>query len=347
MIPLGLLITMYVLEACEIALAAAPFVLSAVQKRRALRPVEYYPPRGFSPVDVMIEYFGTRANMRELFDPQMLFWADHGFIEIEEDCKRGLKLTKLKPLEPVGDKDARRELTYSYEARLFDAMFEHKDVFYTLAATSADEGDYNKFCEDCNSAAKRTRAPISKTLALASAVFSSAMMVIFAITVGATTGNTLFVTMLFPIVAVFFMLAFRLMKTDVKINVFKFFFFALWGGVPMCFGLSSTRPEYAVAVALAILLAYVSIHVLFDRVNIRTRENLEYYGRIDSFKRFLLEAEQEKLELLVEDDPDWFYDILPFCYILKITEKLKPKFDRIMLDGPSRYLGNLRDILMF
>lgn len=347
MIPLGLLITMYVSEVCAAALAAAPFVISAMQKRRAPRPVEYYPPRGFSPADVMTEYYGARANMRELFDPLMLFWADRGFIEIEEDCKRGLKLTKLKPLEPTDGKDARRMQTYEYEKRLFDAMFENKDVFYTLAATSADEGDYKKFCDDCKTSAERTRSPLGKKLARASAVFSSALMVLFTITVGAATGNALFVTMLFPIVAVFFMLAFRLVKADVKMNVFKFFFFALWGGAPMGFGLSSTRPEYAVAVAIAILLAYVAIHVLYERVDVRTNENLEYYGRIDAFKRFLLEAEQEKLELLVEDDPDWFYDILPFCYILKITEKLKPKFDRIMLDGPSRYLGNLRDILLF
>ena len=347
MIPLGLLIVMYALVVCAVGLAAAPFVISAVQKKRATRPVEYYPPRGFSPIDVMIEYFGSRANMRELFDPLMLFWADHGFIEIEEDCKRGLKLTKLKPLEPVGEKDARRDQTYRYEKQLFDDMFADKDVFYTLAATSAHENDYKKFCKNCKNAAQHAMSPLGRRLALINAVFSSALMVLMTMTVGAVTKNTLFVAMLFPIVAVFFMIAFRLMDGDVKINVFKHFFFALWGGAPMGVALASTRPEYAVAVALSIALAYLAIHVLFERVDIRNEKDIEYYGRIDSFKRFLLEAEQDKLELLVEDDPDWFFDILPFCYILKITDKLKNKFDRIMLDGPSRYLGNMRDILMF
>ena len=41
-----------------------------------------------------------------------------------------------------------------------------------------------------------------------------------------------------------------------------------------------------------------------------------------------------------------FYEILPYCYILGITEKLKKKFDRIIMDGPGWYLGELRDILM-
>ena len=52
------------------------------------------------------------------------------------------------------------------------------------------------------------------------------------------------------------------------------------------------------------------------------------------------------MELLVEDNPEYFYEILPYCYILGITEKLKKKFDRIIMDGPGWYLGELRDILM-
>ena len=53
------------------------------------------------------------------------------------------------------------------------------------------------------------------------------------------------------------------------------------------------------------------------------------------------------METLIEDNPDYWFDILPYCYVLKITEKLKPKFDRIAMDGPSWYLGELRDTLMF
>lgn len=60
--------------------------------------IEYYPPHGFSPVDVLIMHRGHRATLHDIFNPLILYWADRGFIEIEEDCKRGLKLTKLKEL---------------------------------------------------------------------------------------------------------------------------------------------------------------------------------------------------------------------------------------------------------
>ena len=152
-------------------------------------------------------------------------------------------------------------------------MFADKDVFYTLAATSAHENDYKKFCKNCKNAAHHAMSPLGRKLALINAVFSSALMVLMTMTVGAVTENTLFVAMLFPIVAVFFMIAFRLMDVDVKINVFKHFFFALWGGAPMGVALASTRPEYAVAIALSVALAYLAIHVLFERVDIRNEKD--------------------------------------------------------------------------
>ena len=84
-----------------------------------------------------------------------------------------------------------------------------------------------------------------------------------------------------------------------------------------------------------------------EKIDIREGAQLKFYARICGFKQFLLLAEKSKLEMLVEQDPRYFYNILPYCYVLDITEKLKPKFDRIALDGPAWYLGELRETLMF
>ena len=96
----------------------------------------------------------------------------------------------------------------------------------------------------------------------------------------------------------------------------------------------------------ALAVAIIILFLVNKKINLRTSEQLKNYGRICGFKKFLLLAEVKKLELLVEDNPEYFYEILPYCYILGITEKLKKKFDRIIMDGPGWYLGELRDILM-
>lgn len=107
-------------------------------------------------------------------------------------------------------------------------------------------------------------------------------------------------------------------------------------------------PVSAAAVLLsAILFCAVTVFFVSEKIDIRDGAQLKFYARICGFKQFLLLAEKSKLEMLVEEDPRYFYNILPYCYVLDITEKLKPKFDRIALDGPAWYLGELRETLMF
>ena len=81
-------------------------------------------------------------------------------------------------------------------------------------------------------------------------------------------------------------------------------------------------------------------------------QNLKTYARLKGFKTFLVKAEKPQLEMLVEENPNYYFDILPYCYVLNITKKVREKFDKIRLDGPAPYLadsdfGDYRDRLMF
>ena len=76
----------------------------------------------------------------------------------------------------------------------------------------------------------------------------------------------------------------------------------------------------------------------------RNDESTKYYNRIMGFKDFLEKVEKEKLELLVEENPNYFYDILPYAYVLGISNKWSKKFESITLSPPSWYVGNMYDI---
>ena len=83
-----LIIICVVLSAITVLFPLGAIIVGRVKRRRALRPVSYYPPRGYSPIDVLTRYYGFRANTHALINPMMLYWAARGFITIEEDCKR-------------------------------------------------------------------------------------------------------------------------------------------------------------------------------------------------------------------------------------------------------------------
>ena len=69
----------------------------------------------------------------------------------------------------------------------------------------------------------------------------------------------------------------------------------------------------------------------------RTVFGEELMGRIRGFKNYLETAEKDKLEKLVLENPNYFYDILPYAYVLGVTKKWIKKFEKIPL--PERDMG--------
>lgn len=323
-------------------------IYGAIKKARALRPVEYYAPRGYSPIDVLIKYYGHNADAHRLLNPLMLYWAHRGFITIEEDCKRGLKLTKLKALEKP-DTAARftkgQSKNFEIEKALFDDIFSRGKTFYTLAASPAYSKSVSDFIAKARDSAKASRSGITQKFSVLSLVLSIAALIITTVVCGVSYGSPLFLAMIFPIVGI---IAFNSIPGgDGLTSAIKYPFFAVWGGAPFAVVVANAPVDAAILLGVAELFGALTVTLLAKRIDIRTDKAAALYGRIMSFREFLLDVEADKLELLVEENPDYFYDILPFCYVLDITKKLRAKFDRITLDEPSWYLGDLRDTLMF
>lgn len=54
-------------------------------------------------------------------------------------------------------------------------------------------------------------------------------------------------------------------------------------------------------------------------------------GHLKGLKKFIEVAEKPRLEKMVEDDPKYFYKILPFAYILGVSDKWIKQFESIMI----------------
>ena len=72
-------------------------------------------------------------------------------------------------------------------------------------------------------------------------------------------------------------------------------------------------------------------------------------GRIRGFKNFLETAEKDKLEALVMENPQYFYEILPYTYVLDVSDTWMKKFESITLEPPTWYSGHYStfDVVMF
>lgn len=61
----------------------------------------------------------------------------------------------------------------------------------------------------------------------------------------------------------------------------------------------------------------------------RTKNASKLLGKIKGFKNFLENAEKNQLEALIEENPEYFYDILPYTYALGVSKKWVEKFETI------------------
>ena len=49
-------------------------------------------------------------------------------------------------------------------------------------------------------------------------------------------------------------------------------------------------------------------------------------------------AEKDRLEMLLEENPQYYYDILPYAHVLGVSDKWEDKFKDIALE-PPRYVS--------
>lgn len=87
----------------------------------------------------------------------------------------------------------------------------------------------------------------------------------------------------------------------------------------------------------------IFIVLTITAIRFTTRRNpklLEIQGKVLGFKEFIKRAKLDQLNMLVEENPSYFYDILPYAYVLGLTDKWAKHFESIELKMPV-WLNNI------
>lgn len=80
-----------------------------------------------------------------------------------------------------------------------------------------------------------------------------------------------------------------------------------------------------------------------------TEEYVAILGDILGFKDFILFTEKDRIERMLEENPDFYYDVLPYAQVLGVTDEWEKKFKGIVSKPPSYVYGgnDLVDYMMF
>lgn len=131
--------------------------------------------------------------------------------------------------------------------------------------------------------------------------------------------------------------------------LFVLFWVVGFGGMPSLFlvlPLLLQSPIYWMGYLIG-LVCLLGMILCIKYMPKRTKYGNEMLGKLKGFKNFLETVEKDRLEALVLEKPSYFYDILPYTYVLGVSNKWIKKFESMSLQAPSWYCSDSFDFSTF
>ena len=96
-------------------------------------------------------------------------------------------------------------------------------------------------------------------------------------------------------------------------------------------------PNWSILYYLSFICNIINLFFTFFMKR-KTKYGEYITAKVKGFRQFLITAEKSRLEALVEEDPKYFYNILPYTYVMNISKKWIKKFEEIPV--PEMDMGN-------
>ncbi|GHV12054.1 hypothetical protein FACS1894219_04250 [Clostridia bacterium] len=342
-----------------IPICALSFVFLKMFKGRTLFPtVEFYPPQNTTPADVGYIIDGVAEPMDIL--SLLFYWADRGYLDITEIyMKQGFGQKKgyvFRKLREMGQE------AKPYERQMFGQMFRfghdnmvstfdlERSTFYSTLDTaaksvrSAFESKNTRIFEK-NTGLKSMLVRLPGVICLAIALypmiyeqnhegFPSDWALAF-------VGAAAFALMLsLPVAAIMGKVQ---SNTGKKSTIFL-------SALPMLIILGVLLVlGYNLGYFTRFLAGFVTMYVplfLAYQCRPRTEYGSRYQEMLLGFKQFLESTELDRINLLINENPGYFFNILPYAMALHITDKWAKNFEHLAVAPPNWYFsqdqGNFR-----
>ena len=304
--------------------------------------IRYYPPKGYNSLEAAYLYNGKVETIDVV--SLILYLANKGYIKIvsekNKSNKERFKLIKLKEYD--GDNENERLLFNELFKKSEDLGDESKDIVtrkdfvYSDVVNKISGNLYDKLYKKI--IYKNTKKSIFIVFSIILCIF-----IVFGIPF---YENSCFNVKSMPtfLFIIIFLLPFLIfiicmdvpwpMRIISIIFIFIFHINGLFSPEDIVF-IMSDKFRF-ISIILGILYIIIMV-ILYRYMPKRTEVGSEVFRKIRGFKKFLETSKKEELELLSEKNPLYFYDVLPFAYVLGLSDKWFKKFKSIALKSPDWY----------
>lgn len=301
--------------------------------------VEFKSPNDMTPTEVgfLVDGVVDSSDISALF----VYWASKKYVEISND-KKNQKMKKLVDSLPEDAKP--------YEKLLFSKIFvKNKEILIDKIASKLNDN------MTVPAIVKEVESSIgskyfdSKNIWLRQ-LFICLFAMLFYVSVMYFRleyfADVIPIVEIFAIVstALFVMAAdwllnyfdYRHKNNSSKGRIFSFVgFLVLMSGIGALCAYFFWTDLYQVFFLFGALIFMLFAVLLSRNIRIYTKEGLKKLGQILGFKVFIQVAESDRIKILVEENPNVFYDVLPYAFVLGVSDKWIKQMDVVRVDNPQ------------
>lgn len=340
-----------------------------------IETVEFYPPEGYNSAEIGFLYEGV-ADTPSIIS-LLIYLANKGYLKIEETEEQGLfkkskgfRITKLKEYDGNNENE-RIFFNGLFQTRNSVDMMKVREIMKeakqngeelnfaqaielatdTSAKTSVTAADlYDNFYTTLsriksNLNSKENRNKIFELSASGKGKWLIMMIiVIFAlITIKPVVEyygtEMLIFALLFPGIGFSVLFGMVFGKIPIIVKIFGLIWGLGFGGIPWAVVVLPSLTDNSMYL-ITYIVGIICVAVIISFIKImskRTPFGNEMLGKLRGFKRFLETAEKPQLESLVAQNPEYFYNILPYTYALGVSKVWISQFETIALQAPTWY----------
>ena len=312
---------------------------------------EFYPPKGLSAPEV--GYLDKGEVSADHVISILLTLADKGYIRIrEKEEKAGLRKKKTKTtyeFEQVKPYKGRVIGEAAFMRGLFDdgersvvTMKELEDRFYKTV--NEIEKAIVKRYED--KLFDEKAGVFAHVLLFGSSLLMAALVIVSKIANGSPfimdgdfiMSISLLLFQIVPIIVAFFAIAARIKKGKRGPIGYILWSLAIILPMPLMRLFDTFMPyqtiPFLIGTALCLLIA-----ILSGFCEKKTDYYTDLLGKIRGYKRFLKLAEKDRMEMLAEQDPEYYYKNLAFAFALGVTAVYAERFASLAVKAPEWYVS--------
>lgn len=332
----------YIIIGISLVIVFIAFILWLLfgKDKPVIETVEFYPPEGYNSAELAFLYKGETDD--KAIVSLLIYLASKGYLSIKETENKALfASTKDFTIYKLKEYDGTNEI----EKLFFDGLFRTRSSVTSSDLTNRFYITVNRIKKLLNKKENKTKIFDKKSLKLKKLIIPMMLIIFILITVKPfyDTGmlSELPVALIFPGIGFSLMISILTSSSPKSAKIFIIFWGLLFGGIPLfmilpiIFSTSISAITYFIGI-LCIIVLYVFRKIILKR----TPFGLEILGKIKGFKRFLETAEKDQLEAMVEKEPEYFYNILPYTYALDVSDKWVEQFENIAVEPPSWYYSS-------